>query len=131
MSRIFEEICTLLPNLPYDLDSLISFYEILVNTGVKTDHPPKEVLNNSLEVNFNNFTSELIPDISVVGIHFSSSNTDLESNDFFEITIEPKKGSSSNRYYVQMRYQTKDKDNIARFDTKSTIYEMIKNLEQE
>ena len=130
--HIFEEIYNLLPKLPFERESLISFYEIMANVGIKTDdNSPKEVLNRSFNVDFSDIISEINPNTSLVGIHLSSIGTNLDTNDFLDLTIEPKKGSHSNRYYAQIRYQTKEKNNITQFDTKSIISQMIKRLEEE
>ncbi|MGB9980535.1 hypothetical protein [Methanobacterium sp.] len=131
VNLIFEEIHDLLPQLPYDMDSLVSFYEIIAGVSVKTDsEPPKDILNNSFNVDLTSITENINPNISLAGIRISSLPTNLDQNDFFDLLVEPKTGSYSNRFLVQLRYQTNDKENITNFEVESTISQIINALEE-
>jgi hypothetical protein len=130
VNSIFEEIYGFLPDLPYDIDSLISFYEITASVGIKTDSKaPKDILNDSFNINLDNITENINPNISLAGFRISSLATNLDQNDFFDLVIEPKMGSYSNRFLVQLRYQTKDKNNITKFEIESVLSQIIESLE--
>lgn len=130
VNPIFEEFNDLLPQLPYDIEGLVDFYEIIANVGIKTETSPRETLDKLYNIDLASI-NEINPNISLVGIRIGSLPTKLDQNDFFDIIIEPKKGSYSNRYYAQLRYQTNDKNNIAKFEVKSIITQLIEFLERE
>lgn len=127
---IFEKVYELLPGLKYDVEELVPFYELVANAGIVTDAPPLEVLTNSVpKLNLAHLESEIDSDLSVIGIRIGSMKINLQNKDNTEIVIEPKKGSHSNRYTVRLKYQTRNKDNILKFDVKNELTQIISSLE--
>jgi len=129
---IFEEVYGLLPELNYDIDELIPFYELFANVGIVTSATVLNVLTESISnLNLDPLKDEINPDLSVVGIRIGSMKMNLVNKDNLEIVIEPKKGSHSHRYLVGLRYQTRNKDNLINFDLKAESINLISSLEGE
>lgn len=131
VKNVTKELLSFLPKIKYEsLSDIIKFYEIVATIGVKSNGSPMDSLNNSLAVNLEGLKG-IDPDCSVIGVRLGSMKINLEEHDHVEISIEPKKGSSSERYLARFRYQSKDLNKIMDFDVEDKLLGIISSLKGE
>lgn len=128
VKEIFEPFTELISDLKFEKDEIIFFYEIFSTMGIKTDENPLNIFSNSINADISNLES-INPKISFSGLHISTYKTDLDEEDSVSIVIEPKKGSESSRYQVSVRFQTKNLENILKFDLEDEIIPILNSLE--
>lgn len=130
VKSIFDEFLGLLSLKYSDLEDIIPFYEIIATIGVKSSSNPMDVLNDSIEIDLSGL-NEFSPQLSVLGIRLGSFKIKLETDDFIELLIEPRKGSQSNRYQTKMIYRTQNKDNLLKFPLEDELIKVISSLKGE
>jgi hypothetical protein len=113
VSTIFEEVATkILPGEGYDMDVVVSFYEIIANATVKSDREPVEVLNESAKLNLEPLKGRRV---SIAGLKVNNTFTLRDKNYLTEIIIEPSPSSPRNRFMLHLVYRSRDIGEISSF----------------
>jgi len=125
VSSIFMEINSFLPEIGYEIENLSLFFEIVTSIIVKSDEKtPKEILNESITLNLAHFLINDIQNTNIIGIRIGGENTENDNN--FTLSIEPNTTSPNSRFMLNLRYRSKDKENIQIFHQE--MYEKIMQL---
>lgn len=126
--EIFEELQDFLPNIGYEINATVLFYEILSTIIIETDKNPIELLNKSTRLDYT--TMEEIDNLSVIGLRISNMEKD---NILFNLIIEPSKTSPNSRFSVQLQFRSKERDQIKFFNDKleNKILGVIQSLERD
>jgi hypothetical protein len=104
VNKILDEIISFLPNLGYELEATIMYYEISANMIVKSDETPRRILNGSSKVDLESMRKLI--DVDVIGMRIgNAAPREIEG---IELVIEPSPVSPSNRFFVRLRYRSKE-----------------------
>lgn len=119
--EVSKEILDFLSESGFDMDSSVSFYEIIAAISIKTDKNPLETLTSNVKFETSQFNEF---DASITGYKISS--TDIkDENELFEMLIEPKAVSPKSRYFVKIFMRTRDFEKIIEFNER--IEEFVNN----
>ena len=130
VSSIYMEINSFLPEIGYEIENLSLFFEIVTSIIVKSDgKPPKEILNDSIKLNMGSFFINDIQNTNIIGIRIGGENTENDNN--FTLSIEPSTTSPNSRFMLNLRYRSKDKENIQIFhqELDEKIMQLLTQLE--
>lgn len=125
--EIFEEVQDFLPNIGYEINATVLFYEILSTIIIETDKNPIELLNKSTRLDYT--AMEEIDNLGVIGLRISNMEKD---NILFNLIIEPSKTSPNSRFSVQLQFRSKERDQIKFFndELEKKILGIIQSLER-
>lgn len=113
VSTIFKEVATdILPSEGYDMDVVVSFYEIIANATVKSDREPVEVLNESAKLNLEPLKERRA---IIAGLKINNTFTMRDKNYLTEVIIEPSPSSPRNRFTVHLIYRSRNIGEISSF----------------
>ena len=129
VSDTFKEVASeILPSEDYDMDIVVSFYEILTNVTIKSDKKPTEILNNSMKLDL-----ELLKqrNVSVSGLKLSNEFTLRDRGRLTEVIVEPSATSPRDKFKVSLQYRSVDKEEIVQFHEKveDFVIKLIQSLE--
>ena len=130
VSSIYMEINSFLPEIGYEIENLSLFFEIVTSIIVKSDgKSPKEILNDSIKLNMGSFFINDIQNTNIIGIRIGGENTENDNN--FTLSIEPSTTSPNSRFMLNLRYRSKDKENIQIFhqELDEKIMQLLTQLE--
>ena len=130
VSSIYMEINSFLPEIGYEIENLSLFFEIVTSIIVKSDEKtPKEILNDSIKLNMGSFFINDIENTNIIGIRIGGENTEKDNN--FTLSIEPSTTSPNSRFMLNLRYRSKDKENIQIFhqELDEKIMQLLTQLE--
>ena len=124
---IHEELIKSFDAINIDLESSVSFYELISVISIKTHQNPQKVLENNIKFDLSLFSKY---DASISGIKISKSKIENE-NELFEIYTEPKSLSPRERYYMRIFLKSSNFDEIKDLNDniKEFVEEYIQNLE--
>jgi len=130
VSSIYMEINSFLPEIGYEIENLSLFFEIVTSIIVKSDgKSPNEILNDSIKLNMGSFFINDIQNTNIIGIRIGGENTENDNN--FTLSIEPSTTSPNSRFMLNLRYRSKDKENIQIFhqELDEKIMQLLTQLE--
>ncbi|MDO9517759.1 MAG: hypothetical protein Q7J10_06880 [Methanosarcinaceae archaeon] len=127
VTSIFEEIISILPKMEYEIDSTITFYEVLAGILLKSSDKPVGKIGALINLNTKLFTDNDIPEINTIG--FRIGGNEPSDNAFITLTIEPNPVNPNLKIAVKIQYRA-EKDNIIEFHKglDSKIQELFKPL---
>lgn len=126
--NIFKEVTRFLPDIGYDLEAIVLFYEILTNMNIKSNKNPRDILAKSSRIDLSSL--EGIKDIGVTGVLISNKE-EAQEYELFSLIIEPTPTSPRNRLAVRLQYRSKDTEDIISFQQslEDRITKIIQSLE--
>jgi len=128
VSSVFKEITDLLPNLGYELDALVQFYEIIATMNIKTSKKPVEILKKAIRIRRQKMILRTLGKVKILGVHIGVERKGRVSMD---LIIEPNPTSPTSRLWVKVRFRSKNKAEVETFheELEKNIREMIEFLE--
>jgi len=110
--NVFKEVTQFLPDIGYDPNAVIVFYEVLINMNMKSDKNPRDILSKSSRVDLSPLDD--INDVGVTGVLISNKEV-AQEHELFSLIIEPNPISPMNRFTVKLQYRSKDTEDILSF----------------
>jgi len=129
VSDTFEEVASeILPSEGYDMDLVVSFYEIITHITIKSDKEPTEILSNFMKLDL-----ELLKqrDVRLSGFKMSNEFTVRDKGRLTEVIVEPNATSPRDKFKVSIVCRSIDKKEIAQFHEKveDLVIKLIQFLE--
>ncbi len=129
VSDTFKEVASeILPSEGYDMDIVVSFYEILTHVTIKSDKEPTAILNNSMKLDLELFKQR---NVSISGLKMSNEFMLRDRGRLTEVIVEPNATSPRDKFKVSLIYRSIDKVEIAQFHEKveDFVIKLIQSLE--
>ena len=125
---IFKEVTQCLPDIGYDLEATVLFYEILANMNIKSNRNPGDILTKSSRIDLSPL--EGIKDIGVTGVLISNKER-AQEYELFSLIIEPNPTSPRNRLAIRLQYRSRDTEDITSFQESidNRISKIIQSIE--
>lgn len=121
--------------LSLDLETNARFYETISDLAVRTKNNP--ILTFSTLGNKFPFISELSTifkqEVSPFSYRISPNNVPINSENWFEFTVEPLANRSTTIYHIGIIYRDRNRSNVIDFleNLRSTVMNVLKLLESE
>ncbi len=125
VTEIFDEITANIPE-GYDIDSIMSFYEIITNMNIMLDTNPTDLLTKSSNIDLSSLKD--IDNMIISSIMISNSTK--EKYNIFKLIIEPNPVSPSNSFYIKLLYRSREKQKVIFFQNilEDRITRLIKSI---
>lgn len=115
VTSIFEEIISTLPDMDYEIDSTIVFFEVIAGILLKSSGKPLEKIGALISLNTKLFTDDDIPEVNTIGIRIGGNEPSDKA--FITLTIEPNPVNPNLKTAVKIQYRA-EKQNIIEFHRK-------------
>ena len=112
VTSIFEEIISTLPDMDYEIDSTIVFFEVIAGILLKSPGKPLEKIGALINLNTKLFTDDDIPEVNAIGIRIGGNEPSDKA--FITLTIEPNPVNPNLKTAVKIQYRA-EKQNIIEF----------------
>ncbi len=130
-SRVFEQfekVVELFSDMEYDTNIAIAFYEIVTNIVVKSEKNPVELIANAVKLSIEPPLSAR--GVTVTGLRISNKLKPEMREVFTDISIQPNPVNPSNRFFIQLVYRSKSRDEIKSFheQLEETVLKILNSL---
>lgn len=126
--EVFKEVNAILPDLNYDLEATVVFYEIIANMMIKSTKRPREMISKALKINLKpleDMGEVVVDSFRIVNV------SPTEEQGAIRMIIEPNPSNPNTMYLVRLVYRSPKKERIELFHNKlqSRVLKIIQSLE--
>lgn len=124
----FEELVKLFSDMGYDTNIAIPFYEIVTNIDVKSEKNPVELIDSAVKLSIEPPLSTR--GVTVTSLRISNKLKPEMREVFTDISIQPNPVNPSNRFFIQLVYRSKSRDEIKSFhdQLEDTVLKILNSL---
>lgn len=128
--EVFREVNAMLPNLDYDLEATVAFYEIIATVIIKSTTHPREIINNACRIDLSALKDlgEVVCDsLRIVNIQ------PTEEQGAIRFVIEPSPTNPNTSFSVRLVYRALKKEKIEPFHAElgKIVLSIVESLERE
>lgn len=126
--EVFREVNSLLPELNYDLEATVVFYEIIANIIIESTKPPREMINKALKIDLrplNGMGKVVVDSFRIINV------SPTERQGAIRMIVAPNPSNPNTMFLVRLVYRAPKKEGIELFHKKlqSKVLKVIQSLE--